>query len=839
MRMGLGWLAILTAVGMLTPGFSVARTQAIFPQPTPTYRGFELYNWDEEQSYPVVVTVDPFDPANPPIHRAALQDLALENSVPALRREAVRLILEAEKNSTFAAQAALLAALAAVEEAKGALVRHEAALEERQRATLEASRRAGTDALLAAIADANLGLRVVEDNRVGGFLKIEIPSPEAGAWLQSQSYAGTSLYKVDEAPAGRALLSYAGPAVGLPEYHKRDRGAGVAVAVFDTGVIDHDFLDLDFSHNYDVTDGGFEELGDHGTKVAGVVNSHHDRYRGALPEAEIWDMRVSDDGIFSVMNLQQGLEYSVTGWNQGADHLVWAFGNGWTSNGEFLSTKLADWYSYMYGYLIAGGAGNEGAGDPEDPSKPPQRVSSPCAAYNTLCATGFDDRDTKRWEDDQRAPFANPGPSLDDRDKPDLSAPATSIKTTKASGNGQMVIVSGTSFAAPMVAGLAAGIQKASGAATGLVPKVVLIETAHQPDPARTREEWDEDWGWGRPVMWQAYNLEFSGNYWRGDLGPHETATYDSVETSYPAGNLIAATITWNTIGEVDCCERAHVGALSLEIECTGGGGSQTWVAPGRGNVRHVGFRLPYDADCVFHVQNMAAQGAPRVDYAIAMAVNRDYVGAACSALATVETVGQGVVSNIGETLDRLWECGDVYAHEEIHVDDVTHPEYLQDRVERLLFTLENEGLPGVPFPDGGDLGCPEGAVECAAGVAGLVAGVVLAAVWMAHEEALEAYDDVYRILCTEGERWYYPVECAEDKIWDVVRPIWNHFCGGGFMPEWCLERYDDVVDAAAVLVWHAVEQAAECTRSIDPTVDYDPAPLFPLQPPPCLGIEL
>jgi subtilisin family serine protease len=140
-------------------------------------------------------------------------------------------------------------------------------------------------------------------------------------------YADPNL--LQQAPEGRARTIYAGggsdaeyvgqwaPAlIRLPEAHAVTRGAGIIVAVLDTGVdFEHpalagrllpgfDFVDNDLDPSEEGTYGQNAEFG-HGTHVAGLIAL-------AAPDAQIMPLRVLDpDGVGDIWALAKALAYAM------------------------------------------------------------------------------------------------------------------------------------------------------------------------------------------------------------------------------------------------------------------------------------------------------------------------------------------------------------------------------------------------------------------------------------------------------------------------------------------------------------------------------------------------
>jgi hypothetical protein len=109
-------------------------------------------------------------------------------------------------------------------------------------------------------------------------------------------------------------------------------------------------------------------------------------------------------------------------------------------------------------------AGNtNGPNCPENPFD--GTTPSPGLAYNVIAVGGFDDRNTVNWSDDtiyDCSSTINPISTHSDREKPELSAPAVNIKVV-APGPANLLDVTGTSIAAPIVAGTSALLIEKNG----------------------------------------------------------------------------------------------------------------------------------------------------------------------------------------------------------------------------------------------------------------------------------------------------------------------------------------------------------------------------------------
>lgn len=261
-------------------------------------------------------------------------------------------------------------------------------------------------------------------------------------------------------------------------------GTGVTVAVLDTGV-DADHPDLagqvtqeaDFSGSGDPTD-----RHGHGTHVAATAagtGAASDGSRpGVAPGATIISGKVLDDfGFGSESGIIAGMEWSV---EQEADIINLSLGGDPTDGSDPMSQAL-NTLSEESGALFVVSAGNSGPGS--------QTVGSPGSADAALTVGAVD-------RDDALADFSSRGPRVGDGAvKPDVTAPGVGIVAARAEGTDlgtpvdeQYTSLSGTSMAAPHVAGAAALLAAQHPDWDGDQLKDALISTA-VPHPDRSAYE--------------------------------------------------------------------------------------------------------------------------------------------------------------------------------------------------------------------------------------------------------------------------------------------------------------------------------------------------------------
>jgi hypothetical protein len=250
-------------------------------------------------------------------------------------------------------------------------------------------------------------------------------------------------------------------------------GRGVTVAVVDGGVDSfHPALNgsqlvaKDFSKSKTTDDDRTDE--GHGTGIAGILVGHDyvNGYVGLAPGATYVNARVVNSADYTNDNLVgNGIFYAV---NKGARVINLSLGEVDPNPNQNKLNLIADFVAEKYGAVIVAAAGNENAS---------ASGGAPNAQYNgfTVGATGgpYYDHVTD---------FSNYALDTDLRSKPDIVAPGEGVSIPVANwetGTAYTSEALGTSFAAPMVGGIAAqmmGYGKAHHLSTDpLVIKAVML----------------------------------------------------------------------------------------------------------------------------------------------------------------------------------------------------------------------------------------------------------------------------------------------------------------------------------------------------------------------------
>jgi subtilisin family serine protease len=234
------------------------------------------------------------------------------------------------------------------------------------------------------------------------------------------------------------------PMVGLPDAWRTSQGAGVIVAVVDSGVdANHPDLTDRVRGRLDLTPGPdpLPEQTDHGTRVASLIagNANGSGMTGVAPQAQILAVDALDaTGIGDSATVAQGIVQAV---DAGARVINLSLGG--PDPDPVLDSACA--YAFSRGVvLVAAGGNSYNAGN---------RVQYPAASPNVIAVASVDATGTP-------SAFSNTGPHID------LAAPGQEVLAAAPLGGFDRQ--SGTSFAAPHVAGtiaLAASANPALSAA--------------------------------------------------------------------------------------------------------------------------------------------------------------------------------------------------------------------------------------------------------------------------------------------------------------------------------------------------------------------------------------
>ena len=305
----------------------------------------------------------------------------------------------------------------------------------------------------------------------------------------------------------RGVMERSGPSTGATWIHENlgYDGAGVGVAVIDSGVAAHDDLGGDrvvhFADFVNFQPNAYDDYG-HGTHVAGIIagsgyDSHGAR-RGIAPGAALIVLKVLDGaGNGYISNVIAALDYAIATratYNIRVVNLSVAAGvyESYTTDPLTLAAKRAV-ESGLVVVTAAGNLGRNARGNTQYGG-----ITAPGNAPWVLTVGASNHMGTVDRADDTMAGFSSRGPShIDFAAKPDIVAPGVGIESlTDAStllyrtrsgarlwGSVQTAFepylsMSGTSMAAPVVAGTVALMLQANPGLTPNAVKAILQYTA-------------------------------------------------------------------------------------------------------------------------------------------------------------------------------------------------------------------------------------------------------------------------------------------------------------------------------------------------------------------------
>jgi serine protease AprX len=307
------------------------------------------------------------------------------------------------------------------------------------------------------------------------------------------------------APAAWALTSNFNQSVNTPRLWRRTTGQGVGVAVLDTGITG-DLPDFQASQS-DPTSrvtvsaviapgaGTANDTYGHGTDVAGLIAGNGDyraagdrrwgQYAGTAPNANLISIKIADDsGQSTILDAIYGLQFAVDHQDQYNIRVVnMSFRS--TTPGSYTTDPLdaATEQAWLHGIVVVAAAGNMGSAS--------DAVSyAPGNDPYVITVGAVDEQGTRRISDDASASWSSQGSTQDGFAKPDVLAPGAHIVSTLAPGSefasscptcvigGAYFQASGTSLAAPIVAGIAADLLAAHPGWTPAQVKGAIVHTA-------------------------------------------------------------------------------------------------------------------------------------------------------------------------------------------------------------------------------------------------------------------------------------------------------------------------------------------------------------------------
>ena len=289
----------------------------------------------------------------------------------------------------------------------------------------------------------------------------------------------------------------------LPLHQTGYKGQGIRVGIADGGFYNADSLDsiprgkqwLGYADLTDSQHDFFGPEGNHGTLCLSAIMGQQENYQGVATQAEYFLFRTEEhntespkeiDNWVAAIEMADSLGLHIVSTSLGyttfdQEHFNFAYADmdGRTSRGAQASLIAA-----RKGMLLVTAMGNEG-------NKTWHYLSTPADADSILSVGAVN-------KDGAIARFSSYGPSADGRVKPEVCAMGEGTSLISPANNA-VISSNGTSFACPLIAGMAASLWSALPQATNMEIREMIIRSCDRYSQPH------EQYGYGIPNAWEAY----------------------------------------------------------------------------------------------------------------------------------------------------------------------------------------------------------------------------------------------------------------------------------------------------------------------------------------------
>ena len=281
-------------------------------------------------------------------------------------------------------------------------------------------------------------------------------------------------------------------------------GQGILMAVCDGAFYNANTMGC-FRHeqelgHFDFTDdadGFYGSSGAHGMECLSAISGLQDGFYGAATRADYYLMRSEElpsespkemDNLIVALETADSLGVNVFSVSLGYayfDHLDWTIRKE-DLDGKTYRCSRAATIAARKGMLVCVAAGNDG-------NKEWHTISVPADADSILTVGAVD-------TDSLIGAFSSFGPSADGRIKPEVCA--VGVQTTLINPYGTIVTSNGTSYATPLIAGLAACLWSALPDENAMQIRERILQSSNRyPHPD------SQQYGYGIPDAWKAYTM--------------------------------------------------------------------------------------------------------------------------------------------------------------------------------------------------------------------------------------------------------------------------------------------------------------------------------------------
>jgi subtilisin family serine protease len=243
-----------------------------------------------------------------------------------------------------------------------------------------------------------LGKAIMKDSYEGlGAVSIEAKAEDLGGIISEDSIEYIELDQ--EVSLFSDSLPYYVSKTGANSAWTLSNGSGVKVAILDTGIGEHD--DLDIAGGVAIVDNNYYDSNGHGTQVAGVLAAtlNNEGIAGTAPAVSLYSVKIMQSSSGQLSDAISGIEWAI---NNNMSIVSMSFG--FESYSNIMKDALEE--AYDSGIVLVAASGNEGT----------DTILYP-AAYSSVIAVGA------TTENDQLAYFSSYGAEQE------LVAPGININT--------------------------------------------------------------------------------------------------------------------------------------------------------------------------------------------------------------------------------------------------------------------------------------------------------------------------------------------------------------------------------------------------------------------------
>ena len=341
-------------------------------------------------------------------------------------------------------------------------------------------------------ADLTQGARGTVDNYlpiVNG-VQAHVPSSELpGLQTRAMVFPDRAMHLQGNNYGGNLVSAYPSEVGATQSWNGQNTGAGVTVALVDTGIADVPDVQNQIVARANFTnESTFQDTFGHGTFEAGIVAGNGaasgGRYVGIAPDASLMSVKVADaSGSTSLGQVLSGIQlvdFSAQQFNVRVLLLPLDSNSPFPPEIDPLSRALRT--VWAHGVVVVVPAGNSGPGA--------STIASPGNDPVLLTAGSVNDMGTGNVADDQVSSFSSRGPTSFGEDKPDVAAPGEHLVSLRVPGStidqqnpsavveGNYFKGSGTSMSAAVTAGAAALLLSARPGLTPDEVKALLMGSA-------------------------------------------------------------------------------------------------------------------------------------------------------------------------------------------------------------------------------------------------------------------------------------------------------------------------------------------------------------------------